>query len=182
MTDGDDADIKIPQVYKYHTFACYTQRPPGHPRGSCGAAGAQPLWDRLGKALETKGLTEIGFTAAGCLGFCKAGPLMSFIRKESGIVRQRRRISMRSSTLTSCKVNALTADYGVDPQLAPAFTLGLLASRSSVRHSSVEARSRGLNPSSVSRLVLAPIPSKHSTISASPAEEAYIRADAPLSF
>lgn len=76
MIDDESSDIEIPQVYKYHAFACYTQRPPGHPRGSCGTAGAQPLWDRLGKALEAKGLTQVGFTAAGCLGFCKAGPLM----------------------------------------------------------------------------------------------------------
>ena len=76
MTDAEDPAFEVPQVYKRHAFACYTQRPPGHPRGSCGAAGAQPLWDRLGKALEAEGLTEIGFTAASCLGFCRAGPLM----------------------------------------------------------------------------------------------------------
>jgi len=73
----EDTDFAIPQVYKHHVFACYTQRPPNHPRGSCGAAGAQLLWDRFGKALETHGLTaDIGFTASGCLGFCRAGPLM----------------------------------------------------------------------------------------------------------
>lgn len=76
MTDSEEPSIEIPQVYKRHVFACYTQRPPNHPRGSCGAAGAQPLWDRLGKGLEAKGLVEVGFTAAGCLGFCSAGPLM----------------------------------------------------------------------------------------------------------
>jgi len=65
-----------PQLYKRHVFACYTQRPPGHPRGSCGAQGAQPLWDRLGKKLEAERMPEIGFTAAGCLSFCRAGPLM----------------------------------------------------------------------------------------------------------
>jgi (2Fe-2S) ferredoxin len=74
-TDGET--LEIPQVYKHHAFACFTQRPPNHPRGSCGAAGAQPLWERMGKALEQQGLSaEVGFTAAGCLGFCKAGPLM----------------------------------------------------------------------------------------------------------
>lgn len=67
----------IPQLYKRHIFACHTQRPLAHPRGSCGAAGAQPLWDRLGKRLEAEGMTaEVGFTASGCLGFCSAGPLM----------------------------------------------------------------------------------------------------------
>jgi (2Fe-2S) ferredoxin len=30
----------------------------------------------MGKALEAQRLTDIGFTAAGCLGFCSAGPLM----------------------------------------------------------------------------------------------------------
>jgi len=47
-----------------------------HPRGSCAAAGAQPLWDRLGKAIETQKLSHVGFTATGCLGFCDAGPLL----------------------------------------------------------------------------------------------------------
>jgi (2Fe-2S) ferredoxin len=71
-----DSDFEIPQVYRKHVFACYTQRPEGHPRGSCGSAGAQPLWDRLGKKIEADGAAEIGFTASGCLGFCKAGPLL----------------------------------------------------------------------------------------------------------
>jgi (2Fe-2S) ferredoxin len=76
LTTAEEEGIEIPQVYKRHVFACFTQRPPGHPRGSCGAAGAQPLWDRLGKKLEAEGLSDTGFTAAGCLGFCSAGPLM----------------------------------------------------------------------------------------------------------
>jgi (2Fe-2S) ferredoxin len=66
----------VPQLYTRHVFACYTQRPAGHPRGSCGAQGAQPLWDRLSKKLEAGGLPDVGFTASGCLGFCRAGPLM----------------------------------------------------------------------------------------------------------
>jgi hypothetical protein len=43
-TDTEDVALEIPKIYKHHAFACYTQRPPGHPRGSCGALGAQPLW------------------------------------------------------------------------------------------------------------------------------------------
>lgn len=67
----------LPQVYERHVFACFTQRPPTHPRGSCGAAGAQPLWDRLGAMIEREGLNvSVGFTPSGCLGFCAAGPLM----------------------------------------------------------------------------------------------------------
>ena len=68
---------ELPQLYKRHIFACHTQRPPMHPRGSCGAAGAQPLWDRLGRKIEELGLgSDVGFTASGCLGFCSAGPLL----------------------------------------------------------------------------------------------------------
>ena len=37
----------LPVVFKYHVFACFQQRPAGHPRGSCMASGAKPLWDRL---------------------------------------------------------------------------------------------------------------------------------------
>jgi (2Fe-2S) ferredoxin len=70
------AFAEVPQLYKRHVFACSTQRPAGHPRGSCGQQGAQPLWERLSRRLEAERLGEIGFTAAGCLGFCRAGPLM----------------------------------------------------------------------------------------------------------
>lgn len=76
MSGSDESDFEVPQVYKRHAFACFTQRPPNHPRGSCAAAGAQSLWDRLSKAIEAQKLTDVGFTASGCLGFCKAGPLM----------------------------------------------------------------------------------------------------------
>jgi pimeloyl-ACP methyl ester carboxylesterase len=57
-SDTEDTEFVIPQVYKHHAFACFTQRPPGHPRGSCGALGAQPLWDRLGKSLEGGGIVD----------------------------------------------------------------------------------------------------------------------------
>lgn len=68
--------LELPQVYRHHVFCCFQQRPPGHPRGSCGAAGAQPLWEHLGAYLQVKQLTDVGMTAAGCLGFCQHGPLM----------------------------------------------------------------------------------------------------------
>jgi (2Fe-2S) ferredoxin len=78
MSDAaeDATEYELPQLYSRHVFACHTQRPPQHPRGSCGALGAQPLWDRIAKTLEKQRLTDIGFTASGCLGFCNAGPLM----------------------------------------------------------------------------------------------------------
>ncbi|MDD2704186.1 MAG: (2Fe-2S) ferredoxin domain-containing protein [Acidocella sp.] len=77
MTQVEMSSMDVPQLYKRHIFACHTQRPPTHPRGSCGAAGAQPLWDQLLRRIEAEGLAaEIGFTASGCLGFCSVGPLM----------------------------------------------------------------------------------------------------------
>ncbi|MCC9624216.1 (2Fe-2S) ferredoxin domain-containing protein [Thalassospira sp. MA62] len=70
-------DPDIPKVFKRHVFGCMTQRPEGHPRGSCGAVGAKPLWDRLCARVEAEGLAaEIGTTVSGCLGFCSAGPVM----------------------------------------------------------------------------------------------------------
>jgi hypothetical protein len=53
-----DPDYQIPQLYRRHVFACYTQRPPAHPRGSCGAIGALPLWERLGKRIEAEQMPE----------------------------------------------------------------------------------------------------------------------------
>ncbi|WP_417711781.1 (2Fe-2S) ferredoxin domain-containing protein [Roseibium aggregatum] len=74
--DSMVSDIEVPQVYTRHIFACHTQRAPTHPRGSCGASGAMPLWERLTNKLSAEQLTDVGFTASGCLGFCSAGPLM----------------------------------------------------------------------------------------------------------
>lgn len=67
----------LPQVFKHHVFMCLTQRPPGHPHGSCGAAGAPKYFDLMKARLEAEGLNaEIGLTATGCLGFCQAQPLL----------------------------------------------------------------------------------------------------------
>lgn len=68
--------LDVPQVYRIHAFACFQSRPPGHPRGSCGAKGAEALWTRLGRAIEGLRDPRIATTATGCLGFCRAGPLM----------------------------------------------------------------------------------------------------------
>ncbi|SCB31275.1 (2Fe-2S) ferredoxin [Bradyrhizobium shewense] len=73
---NSETEFELPQLYRHHVFACNTQRPPTHPHGSCGASGAQALWDRMAKTIEAEGLNGIGFTMAGCLGFCNSGPLM----------------------------------------------------------------------------------------------------------
>lgn len=40
------------------------------------ASGAKPLWDRLQAKLNAQPIPEVSVTATGCLGFCRAGPLM----------------------------------------------------------------------------------------------------------
>ena len=69
-------DYELPVIFKYHAFVCCQQRPPGHPRGSCGAAGAGPLWERLMNKVQAAQLTTVSVTTTGCMGFCNAGPLM----------------------------------------------------------------------------------------------------------
>ena len=68
--------LDIPQTFRHHVFCCAQQRPPGHPRGSCAAKGAHPLWQRLDQKILAKGLADVGMAMTGCLGFCSAGPLM----------------------------------------------------------------------------------------------------------
>ncbi len=67
--------LDLPLVFKRHIFICGQQRPPQHPRGSCGAVGAMPLIERLSAKVQALGNPEIALTVTGCLGFCQAGPL-----------------------------------------------------------------------------------------------------------
>jgi (2Fe-2S) ferredoxin len=68
--------LDLPMVFKYHVFICGQQRPPQHPRGSCGAAGAMPLIERLGAKVQALGNPEVTMTVSGCMGFCQAGPII----------------------------------------------------------------------------------------------------------
>jgi (2Fe-2S) ferredoxin len=68
--------LELPVVYRHHAFCCFQQRPPGHPRGSCSASGASPLWERLSDKIQAGQLSGVAMVATGCLGFCNAGPLM----------------------------------------------------------------------------------------------------------
>ncbi len=38
--------------------------------------GANPLWERLQTRLNNRQNPDVAITATGCLGFCRAGPLM----------------------------------------------------------------------------------------------------------
>jgi (2Fe-2S) ferredoxin len=68
--------FELPIVYRCHVFCCVQQRPPQHPRGSCVASGAAPLWERLSARIQSQQPRGVAMTSAGCLGFCSAGPLM----------------------------------------------------------------------------------------------------------
>jgi (2Fe-2S) ferredoxin len=58
-----------------HVFVCSQQRPPGHPRGSCGARGGtavlQAFWAELQKR---QAYEQVAITYSGCLGPCEGGP------------------------------------------------------------------------------------------------------------
>lgn len=71
-----DPALELPQIFRYHAFCCSQQRPPSHPKGSCGARGAGPLWERLAGQIQARQLSRVAMTPTGCLGFCNAGPLM----------------------------------------------------------------------------------------------------------
>lgn len=76
MSESLTGAEELPVVFKHHIFCCFQQRPPGHPRGSCAAQGAQPLWERLGQTLQKSQRTDVAMVGTGCLSFCSAGPLM----------------------------------------------------------------------------------------------------------
>ena len=61
----------------HHIFICTNQRPAGHPRGSCGEHDAMAVMERMGMAIETKGLFgQVLITNASCMGPCSMGPVM----------------------------------------------------------------------------------------------------------
>ena len=57
-----------------HVFVCQTQRPPGHPRGSCSAAGCGDVLNAFLDEVQKRFLFDkIAVTATGCLGPCPYG-------------------------------------------------------------------------------------------------------------
>lgn len=59
-----------------HVFVCVQSRPPGHPRGSCGAKGCQAVFDELLSQSQSRELAAQGIqvTGTGCLSPCDSGP------------------------------------------------------------------------------------------------------------
>lgn len=60
--------------YERHVFVCTNVRPPDHPRGCCGARGAEAVRDRLREELQRRGMgAAVRTNAAGCLDACDHG-------------------------------------------------------------------------------------------------------------
>lgn len=58
-----------------HVFICTQNRPPNHPRGSCGASGSNALFQEFLQQFEQRGLWgKFALTGSGCLGPCGNGP------------------------------------------------------------------------------------------------------------
>jgi len=58
-----------------HVFVCTQQRPPGHPRSSCGQHGCGAVYEEFLWQLQQRNLfNNIQVTATGCMGPCSEGP------------------------------------------------------------------------------------------------------------
>ena len=68
-------DVLMPKP-KYHILVCTNSRPPGHPKLSCGASGAQDILMAFNMGLIERGFQpgEVLVTASACLGPCEEGP------------------------------------------------------------------------------------------------------------
>ncbi|WP_339780464.1 (2Fe-2S) ferredoxin domain-containing protein [uncultured Thalassospira sp.] len=62
--------------YQSHIFVCQNERPEGHPRGCCQAAGATRLRNYMKVRVKELGLPETRVNTAGCLDRCELGPVM----------------------------------------------------------------------------------------------------------
>ena len=61
----------------YHILVCANQRPPGHPRGSCGENGATDVLNALQMGIESKDLfSKAILSTSSCLGPCSVGPII----------------------------------------------------------------------------------------------------------
>ncbi len=59
----------------YHIFVCTNERPPGHPKGSCGQSGSREVLNKIDMGLEQRGLFgKVFVTGSTCLGPCSMGP------------------------------------------------------------------------------------------------------------
>ena len=60
---------------RMHVFVCTQQRPPGHPRSSCGQHGCAAVYEEFLWQLQQRNLSNsVQVTATGCMGPCSEGP------------------------------------------------------------------------------------------------------------
>ncbi|QPJ64122.1 MAG: (2Fe-2S) ferredoxin domain-containing protein [Candidatus Nitrohelix vancouverensis] len=61
----------------YHIFICTNERPPGHPKGSCGQSGSREIMNKIDMGIEQRGLFgKVFLTASSCMGPCSMGPVL----------------------------------------------------------------------------------------------------------
>ncbi len=63
---------------RYHIIVCTNSRPPGHPKPSCGAAGAAGILMAFNIGLVERGFQpgDVLVTSSSCLGPCEQGPTL----------------------------------------------------------------------------------------------------------
>ncbi len=62
---------------KHHVLVCTNSRPPGHPRGSCGEKGSNPILAHFMAEIEKNNLFgDVIVTGSTCVGPCPLGPLV----------------------------------------------------------------------------------------------------------
>ena len=58
-----------------HVLVCTQNRPPNHPRGSCGMNGSTNVLQEFSQQFEKRGLWgKYALTGTGCIGPCGSGP------------------------------------------------------------------------------------------------------------
>ena len=58
----------------YHIFICGQNRPPRHPRSSCGEKGCTKVIEIFSQELIKRNLQNVALNQTNCLGPCQTGP------------------------------------------------------------------------------------------------------------
>ena len=62
---------------EHHIVVCTNTRPPGHPKGSCGERGAQPVVMKFSEEMEKRGLFgKVVLSGSTCVGMCSSGTIV----------------------------------------------------------------------------------------------------------
>jgi (2Fe-2S) ferredoxin len=98
-----------------HVLVCVQSRPPGHPRGSCGAKGCAEVYNCFMAEFQNRNLWgQFQLTNTGCLGPCDLGP--SVLVYPEGIMYA----GVKAADVTAIIDEHLLADQPVERLKAPA--------------------------------------------------------------